>query len=577
MIVVDRLRFNYPALDPGGEPVCILDGVSFEVPEGTCAAVTGASGSGMTTLCMAAAGLAPRLTGGSVSGRITVGGRDVQTEPPGALADVLGVGLEDPAGQLLNPTVADEIGWGLENLGIPPAEMPARIGRALELMHLGDIPLDQPPQTLSGGQQRRLALAAALALEPRALILDHPSGGLSPLGRAELIAALRELRDRQSLTILFAENDPAVIAALADEVLILEHGRIAARGRPAEIYAAFGQRRFAGVGAPPAGAFAQAVNARRNGSAPPLTCLTLDQALDQVKGYRLNGLDASAGETTPSQPAGNGEIAVQLEAVSYGYRPDQPILKDFNLSIPRGQLAAITGDNGAGKTTLARHLIGLLRPQMGCVRLFGEDIAGQKVSALARQIGFAFQNPELQIFNASVREEVSFGPRNLGLRGEALRAAVEAAIEWFGLGALAETPPAMLSYSGRRLTALAGIAAMDTPILVLDEPTVGLDADGQARVEGWLAERQRAGVTIVLITHDMELAARCAKRAIVMEGGRISADGDPREVFGRGEALARAGLEQPFAAGFAAGLRRPELAADLTPAGAAAAWLEHLA
>src|SRR5512138_79922 len=159
MIVIDGLRYTYPSILPGGEPVLVLDGVSFEVREGMCAAITGASGSGTTTLCMAAAGLAPRLTGGSIEGRITVGGRDVQAEPPGALADLLGVGLEDPAGQLFNPTVADEVAWGLENLGIPPAEMPERIARALDLVNLGGVPLDQTPQTLSGGQQRRLALA----------------------------------------------------------------------------------------------------------------------------------------------------------------------------------------------------------------------------------------------------------------------------------------------------------------------------------------------------------------------------------------------------------------------------------
>lgn len=575
MIVVDGLRFSYPPVMAGGDSVRVLDNISFEIREGASMAVTGASGCGTTTLCMAVAGLAPRLTGGRIAGRITVGRRDVQAEPPGALADLLGIGLEDPAGQLFNPTVADEIGWGLENLGVLPAEMPERIAQALALVRLGDLPLDQPPESLSGGQQRRLALAAALALEPKVLILDHPSGGLSPLARAELVATLRDLRATQALTILFAENDPDVIAALADDVLILDGGRIAAKGTPGEVYPALDRRRFPGISLPPAGVFAHEINNRRNGSAQPLTCLTLGSALEQVSGYRLNGLPSSTAPTPETLPV-RAENAIQFEHVSFAYQADRPVLRDLTLEIPCGQFVAITGDNGAGKTTLSRHLIGLLSPVEGRVLVLGDDISGKKTSALAHQIGFAFQNPELQIFSPTVREEIAFGPRNLGLKGDALAAVATAAMARFGLAHLADFPPAMLSYSGRRLVALAGVAAMNTPILVLDEPTVGLDAEGQARVDAWLAERQAAGTTIVLVTHDMELTARRVDRIVVMQGGQVAADGSPREVFRHGDLLAQAGLEPPFAAGFALGLGRPDLAADLTPAGVAHAWLEHL-
>jgi energy-coupling factor transport system ATP-binding protein len=335
-------------------------------------------------------------------------------------------------------------------------------------------------------------------------------------------------------------------------------------------------RRFSGVSVPPAGLFAHTVNAqRREAVTRPLTCLTLDQALEQVSGYRLNGLSPEAAPT-PRQPSLAAEDAIHLDGLSFGYQPSQPILHDLSLRVPSGQFVAITGDNGAGKTTLARHLIGLLRPAAGRALLFGQDIARQPVSALARKVGYAFQNPELQIFNPTVREEIAFGPRNLGLSGDALNRAVDAALDHFGLAALADHPPAMLSFSGRRLVALAGIAAMNTPILVLDEPTVGLDADGQARVGAWLSDRRASGTTILLITHDMELAARYADRALVMQAGRFAADGSPREVFARAELLAGAGLEPPFAAGFAARLGRPDLAADLTPDGAARTWLEHL-
>lgn len=488
MIRVSDLRYIYPPIRPDWPEQVVFDGISFEVPSGRCLAVTGPNGCGKSTLALVVAGLAPRLTGGHLTGEVRVAEKDVQTEPPGALADVLGLVLEDPAGQLFNPTVEDEIAWGLENLGIDPADMPECIEQALAAVGLESIPRAQPPQTLSGGQQKRLALAAALALEPRVLIIDQLSGGLAPAARAEVIAVLRRLRSTRDLTILMTESDPAVIAALADDVLLLEEGRIVARSAPRALY--------------------------------PLP----------------GGHDDRPEESDGEEPA------VRMASLCFAYHPAQPVLRDISLTIPRGQFVALTGDNGAGKTTLARHLIGLLRPTSGTVSILGQDTAGLKVGQLARWVGFAFQNPEVQIFNPSVREEIAFGPRNLGLTGPALDAAIEATLGQFGLEHLADHPPAVLSFGVRRLVALAGIAAMNTPVIVLDEPTAGLDAAGQERVMAWLAERHSQGATILLITHDMELAARHAQRLLVLHGGQMAADGSPRDVFAQPDVLAQAGL-----------------------------------
>jgi energy-coupling factor transport system ATP-binding protein len=207
----------------------------------------------------------------------------------------------------------------------------------------------------------------------------------------------------------------------------------------------------------------------------------------------------------------------------------------------------------------------------------GQDAAGQSIGQLARQVGFAFQSPELQIFNPTVREEIAFGPRNLGVESKVIHQRVEEALARFSLTALADYPPAALSLSARRLVALASIAAMHTPILVLDEPTVSLDPHGQAQVMSWLHERHREGTTILLITHDMELVASYAERVIVLTHGRWTADGTPTDVFHQSEVLREAGLEPPFAVQFAAELARPDLPADLTPEGAARGWLAHTA
>ncbi len=578
MIQVEDLRYQYPPALPGLEWETALDGLSLRVPPGGCLAVTGPNNSGKTTLCLAVAGLAPRLTAGSLSGRVRVAGRDAQAEPPGALAGVVGLVMQDPAGQLFTQTVEDEVAWGLENAGLSIDEMRARIDWALGAVGLADVPRDQPPQTLSGGQQKRLALAAALVLRPQVLVLDEPSGGLAPAARAEMVAVLRDLRAREGLTILLTENDPAVIAALADEVIVLEAGRIVMQGAPHTLYPAIGAEWPPRLLTPPASRFAAAVNAQFGKARLPdlhLSCLTLAEAVEQTRAFELNGCTPAIRRAASRADSGEPP-AIQLEGLCFAYQPERPVLRDINLAIPTGQLVALTGDNGAGKTTLAKHLIGLLRPSSGQVTIGGQPANGQPVGRLARQVGFAFQNPELQIFSPTVREEIAFGPRNLGMSGAALDDAVARALRRFGLEALADHPPAALSFSARRMVALASIAAMRTPILVLDEPTVGLDAAGQARVAEWLEARRRAGVTILLITHDMELAARDADRLLVLHEGQVAADGPPEQVFAEAGVLERAGLEPPFAVRFAGALGRPALAADLTPEGAARAWLECL-
>lgn len=573
MIHVRDLTYHYPPAVSTGAWTTALDGLSFDVPRGHCLTITGPNNAGKSTLCLALAGLAPRLTVGRISGQVEVAGADVQAQPIGALTASIGLVMQDPAGQLFNPSVEDEVAWGLENVGLPPAEMPARIEWALDAVGLEDVPRTQAPQTLSGGQQRRLALAAALALRPAVLILDEPTGGLAPAGRDEVVAALRALREDAALTVLLATNDPLIVAELADEVVLLEGGREADRGTPREVYARLARQAAPPVGPPPASIFAATASARPS---IDLSCLTLEEAAIQAGQFALDGASPAAAHS-PTLAKTDVSPAIQISDLIFGYEgASAPVLHGLDLTIPAGQFVALTGDNGAGKTTLARHLIGLLRPTGGRVAIAGEDTAGKSIGALAQQVGFAFQNPELQIFNPSVREEVAFGPRNLGLSGPALEAAVDAALEAFGLCEVAELPPAALSFSTRRMVALASVAAMQTPILVLDEPTVGLDAAGQARVGGWLAARHRQGATVLLITHDMELAARCAQRVLVMQGGRITTDGAPKEVFARTDVLHAAGLHAPFAVRLAAALGEPALVADLTPQGAARAWLECL-
>lgn len=239
------------------------------------------------------------------------------------------------------------------------------------------------------------------------------------------------------------------------------------------------------------------------------------------------------------------EAILEVHDLWFWYKQDAPVLGGVSLTVPRGEFLALVGANGSGKTTLVKHLNGLLRPRRGQVRVSGQDTAPRTVGELAREVGYLFQHPEQQIFSPTVREEVAFGPRNLGLPPAEIKARVENALIRFDLGAVADRPPSILSYGLRRRVTLASLMAMDPPVLVLDEPTVGLDALGRRETFDWLSELHDQGRTILLVTHDMALAAEYADRVVALSQGQIIADGLPADLFRQPDLLARAALTPP--------------------------------
>ncbi len=376
--------------------------------------------------------------------------------------------------------------WGLEALAVPPASIAPRVYEALRRFEL--LPLrHRPPWTLSGGQQKRLALAALWAMRPSVLVLDEALGGLDPAGQHEVLRMVQRLRE-EGLTLLLMTHDPR-IAHLAGRSALLTAGRIA----PLPVDTALARLRAEGV----------------------------LWACTEVQGWAPR-------RTTAGLPP-----ALELRQVSFTYPDGLPVLRNVDVTIYAGECVALLGPNGAGKSTLIRHFIGLVRPQSGSVWIQGKPAASRAVGELAREVGFLFQRPEQQIFAATVREEVAYGPRQLRLPH--LEARVAQALAHFDLEKLAELPPAVLSYGMQRAVTLAALAALETPILVLDEPTVGLDGQGRRQLMEWLAERRVAGVTIVLVTHEADLAA-LADRVLLMEDGRVVAEGTPEALLPRWQA-----------------------------------------
>jgi cobalt transport protein ATP-binding subunit len=544
----EGLRFAYPSLALGISAPWVIDGLDLWAHSGEWLAVMGASDAGKTTLCLLLAGLAPHLTGGKLEGQVTVAGRDTQTHPPPALSDTVGLLFQEPEAQLFNPTVEAEVAWGLENLGLPAAEIQTRVDDALALLRLPSA-RHRKPGELSGGEKKRLALASVLAMRPALLILDEPMGGLDPVGRQEVLAALAALRSDRAVTIVMTESDPEAVAAFADRLVVLHEGRIALEGTPREIFGQAERLVDFGVAIPQIAHVADTLNRKLDTEYDFLTVKEAQAALSlpfgEGEGVGVGESGANSAFSLPPQSPPEGEGAIRASDLWFWYDEGAPVLRGVDLIGPRGQFVALVGANGSGKTTLVKHFNGLLRPRRGQVTLAGEAAAGRSVGELARQVGFLFQHPEQQIFSATVRQELAFGPRNLGLSPAEVEARVESALARFNLATVADRPPAILSYGQRRRVTLACLAAMDPPVLVLDEPTVGLDAPGLAETFAWLTELHDKGRTILLVTHDMALVAEHADRVLVLHQGQIIADGTPEAVFAQPELLISASLTLP--------------------------------
>jgi len=459
------------------------------------------------------------------------------------LATEVGLVFQDPESQLFSMTVEDEVAFGPESLGLPVDEIEERLRWALDVVGLADL-RERSPAHLSGGQQRRLAIAAVLAMRPSILVLDEPTAGLDPLGRREVLRVVAELR-RQGATVIMATQDADAVAELADRVIVLEAGRIALEGTPQEVFAHVERLHTLGVDVPQ-----MAELSHRLGIHPP--CLTVEQAARALTQHAVHNTQHAVRNTQYATdelrtahfiPTANHNQVV-FHDVWFRYETGVQALAGIDLELHAGEYVALIGANGSGKTTLAKHVNGLLRPQRGEVSVLGRDVRETSTGELARHVGYVFQNPDHQIFAPSVREELAFGPRNLGLAPAEVDTRVEAALAAFNLAPLADVPPAALGYGQRRLVTLAAVHAMQPEVLILDEPTVGLDRRLTLRLLDWVTELRATGTTVVFITHDMRLVPHAA-RCVVMSHGQVLLDASTVETFAQPEVLRQAGIVPP--------------------------------
>lgn len=507
LIDVDGLSFAYGT---AGTPAIADVDLTFE--PGTFTVVAGRSGSGKSTLLRAVAGLVPRFHGGTMAGRVTVDGHDTRETPVREMARHVGTVFQDPASQIVTERVADEVTFPLENLGVEPDRGRRLTEDALAALDLGHL-RDRDPRALSDGERQRLAVAAALAPEPDVLLLDEPASNLDPQGARSLVGTVARLRDDLGLTVLWADHRLDDVAPSADRLVALAEGRVVADGTPRDVLTS-PVRDKAGLGRPPV----LDLTDRLGVEARPLTVAEARRALD---GW-------SAADPTPRTVP--DPVVASFEEVAFAY-DDHPVLDGVDAEIRRGETLGIVGPSGAGKTTLVEHLDASRHPDRGRVVVDGEPTDDRDVEAMADVVGLVPSDPGKVLLAETVRDELELSLRHRDLYGADVW--IDQVLDRLGLADLADRHPDDLSGGQRQRLAVAAFAVRNPDILVLDEPTRGLDPGHRAGLAGLVEDRRRRGRTTVVVTHDADLVARTCDRVAHLAGGGLVG---PLEVH---DALAR--------------------------------------
>lgn len=525
---------------------CALDDVTLEVPRGQRVCVLGANGSGKSTLASVICGLLAPDEGDVelVGERVCEGGAPDLAAYRRARRG-LGLVFQNPDDQIVTSVVADDVAFGPENLGLPRDEIRRRVDRELARVALTDYARADPSR-MSGGQRQRVCIAGALAMEPQVLVLDEPSSLLDVRGREAIMRVMGRLAAAGATLVHVTHFMDEALAA--DRVIVMRAGRIVLDGAPREVFCAANTGLIDELG------------------------LELPFDLRLLRARRALTSGAGLGRAQRallSKDSAAREPFCRVSGVSYSYTPRHAALNDVSFQVLEGETCAVVGQTGSGKSTLLRLLCGLEAPDAGSVEVAGASTATKRGRRdVRRAVGYVMQHPERQLFAQTVESDVAFGPRNMGLPADEVARRVDHALDLVGLATKKGLSPFELSGGQKRLAAIAGVLAMQPKLLVLDEPTAGLDPRGRAGLRRLLADLRAHGVTIVQVTHSMEDAAR-ADRVVVLDESRVIADGAPAEVFSpeNAERLHACGLGIPRPLAYARALEKngaPALGDPLT-------------
>lgn len=493
-IVVENYSFQYHSRSE-----LALDSLSFEVHPGEVLLIAGSSGCGKTTLMRSINGLIPYTYRGDYQGDIKLFGKSVFDLKMVDISQTVGTVLQDPERQIVASYVFNEIAFGLENLGLPKAEIFQRIDQVLEYLNIGYL-RDRETFQLSGGEKQKVVLAGVLAMNPKILLLDEPLASLDPASAQESLQVFRKLADDGISIIVVEHRVEDVLKINPERVLYMEEGKISYLG---DVKGLLDVVDYSKIKLP----------------APVI----IERARKQVKEKKF--------ELKEQQEIPDKKPLVKFKDVHFRYKPDLPdVLRDISFDINQGDIIAILGHNGAGKTTLVKHALGLLKPTKGMVSLEEKNTKEISVAQCAHTIGYVFQSPTQMLFAPTVEAELSFGPKNLGHPTDQITGDIEWAINTVNLHSELKTPPLALSFGQQKRVSIASVLAMRSRVLMMDEPTAGQDywnyqsfMDSILKMQGFDA--------VLFITHDVDLAVIYANRVLLINNGELIADGSPYEVL----------------------------------------------
>lgn len=529
-ISIEDFTFHYR-----GRKEPALQHIDAQAEDGTCIVIMGHGGAGKSTLCCALNGLIPGFFRGQVHGRVLIKGQDVSRRKVAEISRTVGLVLQDFEAQLFSTNVELEMAFGPENLCVLRDEIKRRVDRHLAFVGLEKL-RRREPASLSGGQKQRLAIGSILTMEPEILVMDEPTTDLDPLGREEVLSVAKDVR-KSGRVLLIVDHEPET-AEYADRIWLMREGKVVAKGKPRQILEDIPTLQSCGVKIPPMMHLFSAMK----WPGQPLTVKDAVILIEKEKWIRPRKLSL---ERAPG-PGVAGAVVLQADRVSHVYPGHQiQALRNVDLAIREGEFAAFLGQNGSGKTTLAKHFNGLLKPTSGEVLLKGKPIGHYSHRDIARIVGYVFQNPDHQIFSKTVSDEVAFGLKMLGEDPKTIDRRVSEVLETVGLQGYEEKIPFAMTKGERQRLAVASVLAVRPQVLVLDEPTTGLDARQQQGLMEMLRRLNKEGHTIIIITHSMDVAAEYANRVIVLKDGSILLDGAARDVFSDEGSLRAASLRPP--------------------------------
>ena len=552
-VSIEGLGYHYRAQQ---KPA--LKGVDLEVAEGEFVVVMGPSGAGKSTLCVSLNGLIPHFFRGKMEGEVRVGGRSTREGKVGEFAQEVGLVFQDFEAQLFSTNVTLEVAFGPENFRVERDEMVERVERVLGQVRLEGFE-KRTPATLSGGQKQRLAIASVLAIEPRILCLDEPTTDLDPLGKLGIFEIAEDLKDRDDVTLIVVEHETEETID-ADRIIVLRDGEIVADRPAREVLRDVELLEESSVMPLQVTRFFHEMGLWQ-GQLP----LTPEEGVAEFKRRRW-GVNPERHQrlvgADEKREDGYGEPVIQVEGLTYRYPNGVVALEGVNLTVRRGEFLAVLGQNGSGKTTLVKHFNGLLKPTEGTVVVGEDETTEHGLRHLGQSVGYVFQNPDHQIFSDTVFDEVAFGPKIRDMEEAEIGERVREALSAVGMEGRGDEDPFGLTKGERQRVAVASVLAVRPEVLILDEPTTGLDYAEQRSMMDLVRSLNEAGSTIITVTHTMWVVAEYAHRAVVVRDGKVALQGTVREVFVEEDGLRDAALRPPHIVSFGNALGYPVLSVE---------------